>query len=240
MAWNSLFFCNHDQPRIVSRLGDNSPESAKCIATMLHFMQGTPYVYQGEELGMTNCPFGSIENYRDIESINAYYELTGAGLREKDELLDCIAYKSRDNARTPVQWNDQPNAGFTTGTPWIMVNPNYTTINAAAELAAPNSVFYYYQKLISLRRKSRWKDVIVYGKYQLLAPKDENFFAYTREKVGVKLLVVCNLSAETQSFPVPESVRWSEAETVICNLGCDELTREKIFAPWQAAVWEIR
>ena len=129
VAWNSIFFCNHDQPRVVSRLGDDSPESAKCIATMLHLMQGTPYVYQGEELGMTNCPFGLIENYRDIESINAYYELTEAGLRQPEELLSCIAYKGRDNARTPMQWNDQENAGFTTGTPWIMVNPNYKEIN---------------------------------------------------------------------------------------------------------------
>ena len=123
-AWNSLYFCNHDQPRIVSRLGDDSPLSAKCIATVLHMMQGTPYVYQGEELGMTNCPFGSIENYMDLESINAYHELTEAGLRQPEELLECIAYKSRDNARTPMQWNSGKNGGFTEGTPWIMVNPN--------------------------------------------------------------------------------------------------------------------
>lgn len=239
VAWNSLFFCNHDQPRIVSRLGDDSPESAKCIATMLHMMQGTPYVYQGEELGMTNCPFGGIENYRDLESINAYYELTGAGLREKDELLDCIAYKSRDNARTPMQWNAQPNAGFTTGTPWIMTNPNYTEINAEAELADSNSVFRYYQKLIALRRKSQWKDVIVYGQYRLLAPEDKHIFAYVRELDGKTLLVVCNLSNEKQKFAIPEELQWTKAESVVSNTSDTDINREKVFAPWQANVWQI-
>lgn len=240
VAWNSLFFCNHDQPRIVSRLGDNSPASAKCIATALHMMQGTPYVYQGEELGMTNCPFGPIENYRDLESIGAYYEFTNAGLRQPEELLECIAYKSRDNARTPMQWDDSPNAGFTTGEPWIMVNPNYTTINAKAELADPDSVFHYYQKLIALRRVSQWKDVIVYGKYALLAPEDEHIFAYTREKDGVKLLVLCNLSAEAQSFTVPEEVSWNTSELLISNLSDAALERETVLIPWQASVWAIR
>ncbi|MCC8076716.1 MAG: alpha-glucosidase [Clostridiales bacterium] len=239
VAWNSLFFCNHDQPRVVSRLGDNSPQSAKCIATVLHFMQGTPYVYQGEELGMTNCPFRSIEDYRDIESINAYRELTEAGLREPDKLLECIAYKSRDNARTPMQWDGSPNAGFTTGQPWIMVNPNYTTVNAAAELADPNSVFHYYKNLIALRQDSKWSDVIVYGSYDLLAPEDEAVFAYTRQKDGVTLLVVCNLSAEARNFPVPENVQWDGAELVTGNVPQAELTRQLSLAPWQAAVWAL-
>lgn len=238
-AWNSLFFCNHDQPRIVSRLGDDSPRSAKAIATMLHFMQGTPYVYQGEELGMTNCPFGGIENYRDLESINAYYELTEAGLREPEELLECIAYKSRDNARTPVQWDDSPNGGFTTGQPWIMVNPNYMTINAKDQLLDPDSVFHYYQKLIWLRRKSKWASLIVYGTYDLLAPEDENIFAYTRQLGERKLLVVCNLSAEEQSFTVPDSIQWNDTEQLIGTIGISALTREMSLAPWQADVWEL-
>ena len=236
VAWNSLFFCNHDQPRIVSRLGDDSPASAKCIATMLHMMQGTPYVYQGEELGMTNCPFGTIENYRDIESINAYRELTGTGLREKEELLDCIAYKSRDNARTPMQWTGGKNAGFTSGTPWIMVNPNYQTINAEAELQDPDSVFHHYQKLISLRRHSPWSDLIVYGHYRLLAPEDPNVYSYIRESDAGKLLIVCNLSPEPVSFRIPEDVLWSEA---VPNVGSASLGRILKLQPWQAEVWSL-
>ena len=237
VAWNSLFFCNHDQPRIVSRLGDGSPASAKCIATMLHMMQGTPYVYQGEELGMTNCPFGGIENYRDIESINAYHELTESGLRQPEELLDCIAYKSRDNARTPMQWDDSENAGFTTGSPWIMVNPNYRSINAKAELADPDSVFHHYRRLIALRRKSQWSELIVYGRYHLLAPEDKAVYAYTRELDKKELLVVCNLSASPVRFCVPEEVRWDEALPLMDDV---PLTRTLELAPWQGSVWALR
>ena len=239
VAWNSIFFCNHDQPRVVSRLGDNSPKSAKCIATMLHLMQGTPYVYQGEELGMTNCPFGPIENYRDIESVNAYHELTQAGLREPEELLSCIAYKSRDNARTPMQWDDSENAGFTTGKPWIMVNPNYTTLNARAELADEDSVFHYYRRLIALRRESEWKSEIVYGDYQLLAPEDEQIFAYLR-KGERTLLVVCNLSEQNREFVVPNGVMWDSSKLIVGNDAAPALSRTLSLKPWDAFVWELR
>ena len=238
-AWNSLYFCNHDQPRIVSRLGDDSPLSAKCIATVLHMMQGTPYVYQGEELGMTNCPFGSIENYKDLESINAYHELTEAGLRQPEELLECIAYKSRDNARTPMQWNSNKNGGFTEGTPWIMVNPNYKEINAEQEMADPDSVFHYYQHLIALRRSSSWSDIIVYGHYELLAPENPQVFAYTREYEGRKLLVICNLSSEKVSFEIPDSVSWTQADRLIGNYKYQELARKTELRPWEAEVWAI-
>lgn len=238
-AWNSLYFCNHDQPRIVSRLGDDSPLSAKCIATVLHMMQGTPYVYQGEELGMTNCPFGSIENYRDLESINAYHELTEAGLRQPEELLECIAYKSRDNARTPMQWNSSKNGGFTEETPWIMVNPNYKEINAEQEMADPDSVFHYYQHLIALRRSSSWSDIIVYGHYELLAPENPQVFAYTREYEGRKLLVICNLSSEKVSFEIPDSVSWTQADRLIGNYKYQELARKTELRPWEAEVWAI-
>ena len=238
-AWNSLYFCNHDQPRIVSRLGDDSPLSAKCIATVLHMMQGTPYVYQGEELGMTNCPFGSIENYRDLESINAYHELTEAGLRQPEELLECIAYKSRDNARTPMQWNSSKNGGFTEGTPWIMVNPNYKEINAEQEMADPDSVFHYYQHLIALRRSSSWSDIIVYGHYELLAPENPQVFAYTREYEGRKLLVICNLSSEKVSFEIPDSVSWTQADRLIGNYEHQELARKTELRPWEAEVWAV-
>ena len=239
-AWNSLFFCNHDQPRIVSRLGDGSPVSAKCIATALHLLQGTPYVYQGEELGMTNCPFGSIKNYRDLESINAYRELTGAGLREPEELLEAIAYKSRDNARTPMQWNDGPNAGFTTGTPWIMVNPNYREINAAAQENDPDSVLNYYRRLIRLRRESKWKDAIADNGFTLLDPEDAQIFAYLRPGETATLLTVCNLSPKPRKWRLPETVPAGEWELLLSNVR-EEIAQsaELDLAPWQASVWAV-
>ena len=201
VAWNSLYFCNHDQPRIVSRLGSEKDEyrelSAKCIATCLHMMQGTPYVYQGEELGMTNTVFNSVKDFRDLESINAYHELTEKGVISAEELFPKICHKSRDNARTPMQWDDSKNAGFTTGTPWIDVNPNYTKINAKEQMARENSVFNYYKKLIALRKEY---EIIVYGDYNLLLPEDEDLFVYERNLDGKKLLVACNFSENEREF----------------------------------------
>ena len=196
IAWNSLFWENHDQPRSVSRFGNDSSQyrelSAKMLATCLHMMQGTPYVYQGQELGMTNVPFEGVEDFRDLDSINAYHELVeDQKVFSKEEMMRYLRHKSRDNARTPFQWDDSENAGFTTGTPWIMVNPNYKEINAKAELADPNSVFYYYQKLIQLRKE---KEIIVYGTYDLLLPESKELYAYTRTLGEEKLLVVCNFS----------------------------------------------
>ena len=201
VAWNSLYFCNHDQPRIVSRLGSEKEEyrelSAKCIATCLHMMQGTPYVYQGEELGMTNTVFNSVKDFRDLESINAFNELTEKGVISAEELFPKICHKSRDNARTPMQWDDSKNAGFTTGTPWIAVNPNYTKINAKEQVTRENSVFNYYKKLISLRKEY---EIIVYGDYNLLLPEDSDLFVYERSLDGKKLLVVCNFSENEREF----------------------------------------
>ena len=216
-AWNSLFWDNHDQPRVVSRFGNDSPEyrerSAKMLATCLHMMQGTPYIYQGEELGMTNYPFTSMDEFRDIESINAYKEWCESGRVSHEEFWPCLKLISRDNARTPVQWDDTENAGFTTGTPWITVNPNYKEINAAVELKDPSSVFHYYQKLIALRKQC---PIIVYGKYELLLPEDENLFVYTRELDDEKLLVVCNFSEQKQKFTVPEE--FCGAKCLISNV----------------------
>lgn len=201
VAWNSLYFCNHDQPRIVSRLGDDSDEfrelSAKCIATCLHMMQGTPYVYQGEELGMTNTVFNSVDDFRDLESVNAYRELIESGLYTKEDMFPKIAHKSRDNARTPMPWDTSENAGFTTGTPWLALNPNYNKINVADQLKREDSVFHYYQKLIKLRKEY---EIIVYGKYELLLSDDEHIFAYVRTLGNQKLLVVCNFSKTEQKF----------------------------------------
>ena len=201
VAWNSLYFCNHDQPRIVSRLGSEKDEyrelSAKCIATCLHMMQGTPYVYQGEELGMTNTVFNSVKDFRDLESINAYHELTEKGVISAEELFPKICHKSRDNARSPMQWDDSKNAGFTTGTPWINVNPNYTKINAKEQMARENSVFNYYKKLIALRKEY---EIIVYGDYNLLLLEDEDLFVYERSLDGKKLLIACNFSENEREF----------------------------------------
>ena len=244
VAWNSLYFCNHDQPRIVSRLGDDSPRyrelSAKCIATCLHMMQGTPYVYQGEELGMTNVPFGPIENYRDLESINAYRDLSARRVLPKEELLAAIAYKSRDNARTPFQWDDSPNAGFTTGTPWIMVNPNYKEINAREQLGRADSVFHYYQKLITLRRSSPDSALIVYGKYRLLLPDHPQLFAYTRTLEDKVLLTVCNLSGAPADFTPPAALAGRSGRLLIANWpSAPAVPSTMIFQPWEAAVWVL-
>ncbi|MCI1699916.1 glycoside hydrolase family 13 protein [Liquorilactobacillus nagelii] len=195
-GWNSLYWNNHDRARAVSRFGNDSPQyrvlSAKMLATTLHMMQGTPYIYQGEELGMTNAHFTALSEYQDIESIEAYHQLV-----EREKLVDhktmmrYLATESRDNARTPMQWDTSTNAGFTSGRPWLQLNKNYCEINAAAELKDQQSVFYYYQKLIKLRHQS---DLIVYGNYQELIPEDEEVFAYRREYQGQTLVVISNFT----------------------------------------------
>lgn len=204
-AWNSLFWDNHDQPRAVSRFGDDRPQfreaSAKMLATCLHMLQGTPYVYQGEELGMTNYPFQSPDDFRDIESINAYREWCAEGQLSHEVFWPCLIYKSRDNARTPIQWDDSPQAGFTTGTPWIAVNPNYKEINAKAETADPDSVFHYYKKLIALRKEN---PIMVYGSYELLMEDSEELFVYTRTLDEQQLLVVCSFCDHETAFTIPE------------------------------------
>ena len=233
VAWNSLYFCNHDQPRIVSRLGDESDAyrelSAKCIATCLHMMQGTPYIYQGEELGMTNTVFNSLDDFRDLESINAYRELIESGLFTKDDMFPKIAHKSRDNARTPMPWDASENAGFTTGTPWLALNPNYKKINVADQLRREDSVFHYYQKLIRLRKEN---EIIVYGKYELLLPEDENIFAYTRTLGDKKLITVCNFSKSEQKF---DFTGYENAKVLISNYGVD-IRDGGILKPYSAVV----
>ena len=233
VAWNSLYFCNHDQPRIVSRLGDESDAcrelSAKCIATCLHMMQGTPYVYQGEELGMTNTVFNSVDDFRDLESVNAYRELVESGLYTDEDMFPKIAHKSRDNARTPMQWDASENAGFTTGTPWIAVNPNYKKINVADQLKREDSVFHYYQKLIRLRKEN---EIIVYGNYELLLPDDENIFAYIRTLDNQKLLVVCNFSKSEQKF---DFSGYENAKVLISNYNRDA-GEDGILKPYEAIV----
>ena len=200
-GWNSLFFNNHDLPRIVSRWGNDGEyrvESAKMLATMLHGMQGTPYIYQGEELGMTNIRL-DISQYADVESLNLYKEKTAAGCSH-EQVMDMIYARGRDNARTPMQWTSGPQAGFTTGTPWLPVNENYKTVNAEAALADPDSTFHYYRKLIALRKEY---DIFRDGWFELLDAENEKVFAYTRDMEGKHMLVVCNFTAEPQDWKLP-------------------------------------
>ena len=212
-GWNSLFFNNHDLPRIVSRWGNDGEyrvESAKMLATMLHGMEGTPYIYQGEELGMTNILL-PLEEHVDLETLNMYEERIALGY-DPEEVMASIHARSRDNARTPIQWTAGENAGFTTGTPWMPVNPNYTEINAEAALADPNSIFHYYKKLIQLRKTY---DVFRSGAFTLLCPEDEKIFAYTRDTEEEHILVVCNFTDETLTYDVPSNF-W-ETEMLINN-----------------------
>ena len=207
-GWNSLFFNNHDLPRVVSRWGNDKEyrvESAKMLAIMLHGMQGTPYIYQGEELGMTNICL-PIEKYVDLETLNAYNERVEQGY-DPEDVMKSIHARSRDNGRTPMQWSAGKNAGFTEGTPWISVNENYKEINAEAALADPESVFYHYQKLIQLRKTY---SVFSEGSFSLLCPEDEKIFAYTRDTKDAHLLVVCNFTDENLKFKVPKEFENSE------------------------------
>ena len=205
IAWNALFWCNHDQPRIVSRFGDEDQyrePAAKMLAMVLHGMQGTPYIYQGEEIGMTNPHFTRITDYRDVESLNMFAELRSNG-RDADELLAILASKSRDNSRTPMQWNNDDNAGFTTGKPWIGLCDNYQEINVETALADESSVFYTYQKLIALRKQ---EPILTWGNYQDLLPISPALWCYRREWQGQSLLVIANLSRDVQSWQ-PTQIR---------------------------------
>ncbi|MFE6795710.1 glycoside hydrolase family 13 protein [Paenibacillus chitinolyticus] len=216
-GWNANYLGNHDQPRPVSRFGNDGPyrmESAKMLATFLLTLEGTPYIFQGEEIGMTNVAFDLIDDYRDVETINYYKQAKLLG-KPQDEVMKAIWKKSRDNARTPMQWDDTANAGFTTGEPWIKVNPNHPGINAAAATADPQSIYHYYRSLIALRKKH---PVIVYGEYKLLLPLDTEIYAYTRTLSGEKLLVILNFFDGTPEFTWPEELgEGKDAELLISN-----------------------
>jgi oligo-1,6-glucosidase len=216
VGWNSLYWDNHDQPRVVSRFGDDGDcrvESAKLLATVLQLQRGTPYVYQGDELGMTNFPFTSIDDFQDIESVNYYRHATEAGVDE-EHLLAAMRHISRDNARTPMQWDDGPNAGFTTGKPWLAVNPNHREINAAAQVDDPHSVFSHYQRVIRLRHDL---PVVADGDFAMLLPDDDDVYAFTRGLAGDQLLVLGNFSSGTVPVELPDGQRWSGSELLLSN-----------------------
>lgn len=236
-GWNSLYWNNHDQPRIVSRFGNDKEYreiSAKMLATCLHMMQGTPYIYQGEEFGMTNVQFDTIDEYKDIETLNMYNEKVHVNGEDREKVMKSIYTKGRDNARTPIQWDDSENGGFTTGTPWIKVNPNYKEINAKQALEDPNSIFHYYKNLIQLRRKH---DIIVYGTYDTLLENDEQIFAYTRTLGNEKLLVACNFTAETQVFKLDTELNYQQKEILISNY---EVDPEDDIMSFQLQAYEAR
>ncbi|WP_424685614.1 glycoside hydrolase family 13 protein [Enterococcus sp.] len=235
-GWNSLFWENHDLPRIISRWGNDSryrEASAKLFAILLHMMKGTPYVYQGEEIGMTNAPVTDISEVADIESRNMYHERLAKGFT-KEEILAAINKKGRDNARTPMQWDATKEAGFTTGTPWLAVNPNYREINVAAALADPNSIFYTYQQLIKLRKEH---PLMIWGDFELLSTPT-TIFAYLRRYEGETWLVVGNFSDDTQELHLPQ---FSVLAPVIHNYP-EKITSvaHRLLAPWEAFTVKVR
>jgi oligo-1,6-glucosidase len=237
-GWNSLYWNNHDQPRIVSRWGDDGEHrvrSAKALGTLLHLHRGTPYVYQGEELGMTNVPFDSIDAFRDIESLNRYAEAVGGG-DDPDAVLETLRPMSRDNARTPMQWDDSEHAGFTAGEPWIPVNPNHAEINAEAAIADPDSVFHHYRKLIELRHA---EPAVAHGDFTMLLEDDPRVYAYTREHEGTELLVLVNVSGEPAGAAgIPDADAWAGAELVLTN--AEPEPRGLELGAWEARVYRRR
>ena len=239
-GWNALFWCNHDQPRVVSRYGNDAlyhNESAKMLATVIHMMQGTPYIYQGEEFGMTNPKFETIEEYRDVETLNIYQELREKQMDES-AIMEIIKQKSRDNSRTPVQWNAEPHGGFTAGTPWIHVASNYKQINAQNALDDSNSIFYFYQNLIELRKSH---DIITFGDYKLLLEDDQQLFAYVREWNGEKLLVVANFSDQESDFATPAFLTDNHADVLVSNYQqINDPAKEMTLRPYEAVVYHVR
>ncbi|MDH2454004.1 alpha,alpha-phosphotrehalase [Priestia megaterium] len=241
-GWNALFWCNHDQPRVVSRYGNDElyhNKSAKMLAATIHLMQGTPYIYQGEEIGMTNPKFSSIDEYRDVESLNVYAIKRAQGMNE-NEILEILKHKSRDNSRTPVQWSDEPNAGFTKGTPWINPADNYREINVEKALDDEDSIFYFYQKLIALRKQY---DIITYGNYELILGEDEQIFAYIRNGADEKLLVINNFYGSETAFELPEDITFEgyHSEILLSNYkDSSKEFKQVLLRPYESIVYHLK
>lgn len=243
LGWNSLYLNNHDQPRMVSRFGNDTvyrKESAKMLATFLHTLQGTPYIYQGEEIGMTNVKFDSIDQYRDLELLNFYREAVEERGISPEEAMSSIYAKGRDNARTPMQWDDSSQAGFTTGEPWIGVNPNYKNIHAKEALEDPNSIFYYYKKLIGLRKKH---PIMIHGDYSMLLEEHGQIYAYTRTYENEKWLIILNFFENEVKFELPEPLQPYRAnpELIIANYSAAETKSlaEINLRPYEARVYRL-
>lgn len=235
--WTSLYWSNHDQPRQVSRLGSEDPalreRSAKMIALNTHLMMGTPFVYQGEEIGMTNLHWENLSQLRDLEELNAYDEFVTHGSMPPEKMMECIRMKGRDNARTPFQWNRSRNAGFTSGTPWIMVNPNYPEINAEEQLSRPDSVYAFYQKLIRLRHKN---EIVISGRYTGLAVDDPAVFAYTRTLGDQVWLVICNFTDQEAEFDWTSYLKTDYPDNILGNLDDTNYPVSKVLQPYEAVI----
>ncbi len=240
-GWNAVFWCNHDQPRIVSRFGDDKKyhkESAKMLATVIHMLRGTPYIYQGEEIGMTNPYFDRIDLYKDVESINYYNILKHEG-KDEEEIIKILQSKSRDNSRTPMQWNSDKDAGFTAGTPWISVAGNYKEINVEKALEDKDSIFYHYKKLINLRKEY---DIIAYGDFNMILKEHRDIFAYLREYGNEKLLVINNFYGKDTLFKMPEELNFDEykSKILISNYGDSPKEFNKIdLRPYESIVYHL-
>jgi len=239
-GWNSLYLGNHDQPRSVSRFGDDGEHrvaSATMLATVLHLHRGTPFVYQGDELGMTNAPFAAVEDFRDIETLRHHATAVAAGA-DPSVVLASMRVMSRDNARTPMQWDDTDQAGFTTGIPWLPVNPDHREVNAAAAVADPGSVYHHYRRLIALRHTV---PVVAFGDFTMLLPDDEAVYAFTRRLGGTELLVLANFSGRDAPAPVPDAASWATQEVLIANVAGPVLTASPatplVLRPWEARVY---
>jgi len=239
-GWNSLYWGNHDQPRAVSRFGDDGVHrvaSAKTLATVLHLHQGTPYVYQGDELGMANAPFAAIGDFRDIQALQYYAAAAARGDVDLAALLRAMAKRSRDQGRTPVQWDASPHAGFTTGTPWLAVNPDYPGVNAAAEVGRPGSVFEHYRTLIELRHAD---PVITDGDFELLLPDHPTIWAFLRRGPDTELLVAANFSADVTAAALPLDPEWAGAAVVLTNLPDQDPLQpppDLKLRAWESVIW---
>ncbi|WP_281888579.1 alpha-glucosidase [Paenibacillus sp. YYML68] len=241
VGWNALFLENHDQPRSVSTWGNDQEhwdKSAKCLATMYFLMQGTPFIYQGQEIGMTNVKFDSIDDYNDVAIRNLYKYETENG-KSHDEIMQGIWRSGRDNSRTPMQWSDEEQGGFTTGTPWLKVNPNYTDINVRKAMDDPDSIYHYYKQLIQLRKKH---DVIVYGDYDLIADHHPQLYAYTRTLGEETLLVICNMFGVEARFNLPRSLKKAKPELLLANYEVDAAQgiRSVKLRPYEARVYVLK
>ena len=239
-GWNSLFWNNHDLPRIVSRWGNDKGEyrklSAKMLATILHMQKGTPYIYQGEEIGMTNVKFDSIEDYKDIETLNMYKERIDKGY-DRNHIMNSIYVKSRDNARTPMQWSREQNGGFTKGIPWIRVNENYKDINVDEALRDKDSVFYHYKALINLRKEN---DVIIYGTYNCIDINHKAIYSYVRELNGIKFLVVANFYDKIEKFILPQNIHYDKCQLILSNYkDSNNIPNEIVLRPYEALIYKL-
>jgi oligo-1,6-glucosidase len=236
-GWNSLYLGNHDQPRAVSRFGDDGVHrvaSAKALATVLHCHRGTPFVYQGDELGMANAPYRTIGDYRDIQTLNFHADALARGDVDLPVLMAGLGRRSRDHARTPMQWDALPGAGFTRGTPWLEVNPDHVEVNAAAQVDDPDSVFAHHRRLIDLRHTD---PVLTDGDFTLLLPEHPTVWAILRRGGEAELLVAANLSADDVAVDLPVPDGWSGAEVVVANLPDPPGVTDLVLRPWESVVW---